>query len=50
MRAWWNRASDLFGRWRAGRDQRRQAKYAVRDAREAEELQRTRDGVRYRGF
>lgn len=50
MRTWWIRASDLFGRWRITRDKQRQVKSARRDKREAEELQRVRDGNIFRGF
>jgi hypothetical protein len=50
MRGWRIRAADLFRRWRITRDRRRQVKSARRDRREAEELQRVRDGNDARGF
>jgi hypothetical protein len=50
MRTWRIRASDLFRRWRVSRDQQRQVKSARRDKREAEELQRVRDGNKFRGL
>jgi hypothetical protein len=50
MRTWWIRASDLLRRWRMTRDRQRQIKSARRDKRQAEELQRVRDGNNLRGF
>lgn len=45
MSTWSHRAVELFRWWQVARDRRRQARFALRDRREADELERVRTGA-----